>query len=212
MSALATLGRTLADTNDTESWGTAHAKVIGSYQAGAFAKPTSVETYARQMLAPRDFKGNAATRSGNRWEPLLLAWAGAEPNSLLIHHPDNRQYGATVDGVRRSAIVETKAKHNKVVTGPTPREIRQMAWQLYCLPELDAVDFVWGELVEQRDRGGSPILDERGSSMWELRRDPLTLTYPRDHPMIVAALSLIVPIADEVLAIVNTARTERSPF
>lgn len=202
MSALAALGRTLADTNDTESWGTAHAKVIGSYQAGAFAKPTSVETYARQMLAPRDFKGNAATRSGNRWEPLLLAWAGAEPNSLLVHHPDNRQYGATVDGVRGPVIVETKAKHNKVVEAPTPREIRQMAWQLHCLPELDAVDFVWGELIR----------DDREPDGWRLRRDPLTLTYPRDHPLMVAALSLIVPIAAEVLAIVNTARAERSPF
>ncbi|WP_295014837.1 hypothetical protein [uncultured Microbacterium sp.] len=212
MSALAELGRTLADTADAASWGGAHAKVIGSYQAGAFAKPTSVETYARQMLTPRDFKGNAATRSGNRWEPLLLAWAGSEPNSLLIHHPDNRQYGATVDGTRGKTIHETKAKHNQVITAPTPREIRQMAWQMFCLPEMDEVRYVAGELVQQRDRNGEPVLDEHGNPEWELRRDPLTFTYPRDHHLIVAALSLIVPIAADVLAIVNAARTERSPF
>lgn len=200
MSALASLGRTLGDTADPGSWDRAHSRVIGSYQAGAFAKPESVETYVRQMLSPRDFKGNETTRSGVRWEPMLLAWAGAEPNSLLIHHPDEKQFGATVDGTH-ARIVETKAKHNKVVTGPTPREIRQMAWQLYCLPEFDGVDFVWGELVRAF-----------GPEGWKLRRDPQTITYPRDHPLIVDALALIVPIAHEVLAGVNAARLERTPF
>ncbi len=201
MSALAILDRTLADSADPSSWDQAHGRVIGSYQAGAFAKPQSVETYVRQMRAPRDFKGNEATRTGNQWEPLLLAWAGAEPNSLLIHHPDEKQFGATVDGIRGSRIVETKAKLMKVVTGPTPREIRQMAWQLHVLPEYDAVDFTWGELV--RAFGPEP---------WRLRRDPETITFPRDHPQIVAALNLIVPIAHEVLAGVNAARLERTPF
>lgn len=201
MSALAVLDRTLGDTADPSSWDALHRRVIGSYQAGAFAKPGSVETYVRQMLAPRDFKGNAATESGNRWEPMLLAWAGAEPNSLCIHHPDEKQFGATVDGIVATRIVETKAKHNKVVTGPTPREVRQIAWQLFCLPEYDAVDFVWGELVR-----------EFGPHGWRLRRDPQTITFPRDHPQIVAATNLIVPIAHEVLAGVNAALLERTPF
>lgn len=199
MSALAVLGRTLADTADPDSWNQVHGRVIGSYQAGAFAKPGSVETYVRQMLAPRDFKGNEATRSGNRWEPMLLAWAGAEPNSLLIHHPDEKQYGATVDGTAALRIVETKAKHNKVVTGPTPREVRQIAWQLHCLPEYDGADFVWGELVQD-------------GTEWVLRRDPQTLHFDRDHPQIVTALNLIVPIAADVLAGVNAAITEGVPF
>ncbi|MBW1639278.1 hypothetical protein G3H63_09365 [Microbacterium resistens] len=206
VTCLADLGRTLADTADPASWSQVHSRVIGSYQAGAFAKPASVETYVRQMLSPRDFKGNAATRSGNRWEPFLLAWAGAEPNSLLIHHPDERQYGATVDGTRGAAIVETKAKHNKVVAGPTPREVRQMAWQLYCLPEYEAVDFTWGELV--RDRR----FPDDHPDAWRLRRDPLTITFPRDHPRMVAATDLIVPIAGEVLAALNSALAERTPF
>lgn len=201
MSALAVLGRTLADTADPTSWDRAHGRVIGSYQAGAFAKATSVETYIRQMLAPRDFKGNDATRSGVRWEPMLLAWAGAEPNTLLIHHPEEKQFGATVDGTMNRRITETKAKHNKVVDGPTPREIRQMAWQLFCLPEYEGADFVWGELVRAFGPDG-----------WRLRRDPQTLHFDRDHPQIVAALDLIVPIAHEVLTGVNAALLERTPF
>ncbi len=190
MRELADLGRTLADSADRESWLAVHGRVIGSSTAGKFAKPGSVETYVRQILEPRTFQGNAATESGNRWEPMLLAWA-ARPNSLLIHHPDNERFGATVDGTHRVGarlgITETKAKHNRVVTGPTPYEIRQLAWQLYCIPEAEFADWVWGELVE---RGGE----------WVLRRDPQTLTFDRDHPQIVAATSLIVPIAHDVIA------------
>lgn len=196
MSALADLGRTLADTRDHASWQAVHGDTIGSYAAGKFAKPGSVETYIRQILTPRSFGGNAATRSGVRWEPMLLAWAGAEPNSLFIHHPDERGFGATVDGTRGSVVVETKAKHNRIVDGPTPSEVRQMAWQLHCLPEYSAVDFTWGELVE----------DPTDPDGWRLRRDPQTITYPRDHPLIVAATDLIVPIAGEVLAGIRAAR------
>ncbi|GLU91312.1 hypothetical protein [Agromyces sp. NBRC 114283] len=191
MSELADLGRTLADSADRESWLAVHGRVIGSSTAGKFAKPGSVETYVRQILEPRTFRGNAATESGNRWEPMLLAWAGADPNSLLIHHPDNERFGATVDGTRRVGarlgITETKTKHNRIVTGPTPYEIRQLAWQLYCIPEAEFADWVWGELVEQ---GGE----------WVLRRDPQALVFYRDHPQIVAATSLIVPIAHDVVA------------
>lgn len=187
MSALAVLDRTLADSADRESWLNVHDKVIGSSTAGKFAKPGSVETYVRQILAPRTFSGNASTESGNRWEPLLLAFVGAEPNSLFVHHPENRRFAATVDGTRGARIVETKAKHNKVITGPTPYEVRQLAWQLHVLPEYEGAEWVWGELV-QRD------------GEWDLRRDPQTLVFHRDDPRIVAATQLIVPIADEVLA------------
>ena len=198
MSALEVLGRTLADMSDEAAWQAAHADVIGSYQAGAFAKPESVETYLRQIISSHDWDGNASTESGRRWEPLLLAWAGAEPNSLLIHHPDEHQFAATVDGTTSQGasfgIVETKSKHNKVVAGPTPREIRQMAWQLFCIPEAVEVRYVWGELIRDPLEG------------WRLRRDPLTLVYPRDHPLMVAALALIVPIAHDVLAALRRVR------
>lgn len=201
MSALAALGRTLADSADRESWLNVHGRVIGSSTAGKFAKRESVEIYVRQILEPRTFRGNASTESGNRWEPMLLAWAGADPNSLFIHHPDNERFGATVDGTRRVGarlgITETKAKHNRVVTGPTPYEVRQLAWQLYCIPEAEFADWVWGELVDKGPDAG-----------WDLRRDPQTLTFYRDHPQIVAATALIVPIAHEVLSLLNEAREE----
>ena len=199
MSALAVLDRTLADSADRASWLNVHDKVIGSSTAGKFAKPGSVETYVRQILEPRTFSGNASTESGNRWEPLLLAFAGAEPNSLFVHHPDNRRFGATVDGTRGGEIVETKAKHNKVIDGPTPYEVRQIAWQLHVLPEYTGVRWVWGELVRDGDE-------------WVLRRDPQTLIFHRDDPRIVAATQLIVPIAEQVLAALDAAPVLQGAF
>ncbi|KSU52865.1 hypothetical protein [Microbacterium enclense] len=206
MTALAVLERTLGDTADRDSWAHVHEQTIGSYAASSFAKPTSVETYVRQIIAPREFRGNAATESGVRWEPMLLAWAGAEPNTLFVHHPEHRGFGATVDGTIPGdpfAIVETKAKHNRIIDGPTPREVRQMAWQLFCIPEASECRFVWGELVTGPSEDGG----------WRLRRDPQTLIFPREHPAIVTATALIVPIAHEVLAGVRAARkAESTPF
>ena len=206
MTFLDTLGRTVADSADRESWLSQHDRVIGSSTAGKFARAGSVETYVRQILAPRTFTGSEVTENGHRWEPVLLAWAGAEPNSLLIHHPDEPRFAATVDGTIPLAggfgICETKTKHNKVVTGPTPYEIRQLAWQLYCLPEADLAHWVWGEVVR----------DETEPDGWRLRRDPMTLVYHRDSPEIVAATDLIVPIAHDVLAALTAAREIESPF
>lgn len=206
MSALAALDRTLADSNDRESWLNVHGKVIGSSTAGKFAKPGSVETYVRQILAPRSFSGNESTRSGNDWEPALLGAVGARPNSLFIHHPDNRRFGATIDGTkaltRGLIIVETKTKHNVIVTGPTPYELRQLAWQLYCIPEAVEAAWVWGEIV--RDPA-SPI-------GWRLRRPPQVMTFLRDDPRIVAATDLIVPIAHQVLTALDAATVARVPF
>lgn len=206
MSTLAVLDRTLADSADRESWLDVHDKVIGSSTAGKFAKPGSVETYVRQILAPREFKGNETTRSGNDWEPALLAAVGAQPNSLFIHHPDNRRFGATIDGTktltRGLVIVETKTKHNRIVNGPTPYEVRQLAWQLYCIPEAVEAAWVWGEVV--RDPA-SPV-------GWRLRRAPEALTFTRDNPQIVAATSLIVPIAHAVLAALDAAQSMKVPF
>lgn len=206
MSALAELDRTLADSADRESWLDVHDKVIGSSTAGKFAKPGSVETYVRQILAPREFKGNETTRSGNDWEPALLAAVGARPNSLFIHHPDNRRFGATIDGTKPVAdgfsIVETKTKHNQIVTGPTPYEVRQLAWQMFCVPEAVDAEWVWGEVVR----------DPHSPVGWRLRRPPQTITFRRDDPQIVAATELIVPIAHAVLAALDAATTAKVPF
>lgn len=202
MSALAVLDRTLADSADRASWLDVHDKVIGSSTAGKFAKPGSVETYVRQILEPRTFSGNESTRSGNDWEPALLGAVGARPNSLFIHHPDNRRFGATIDGTKPTgdgfAIVETKTKHNKHVDGPTPYEIRQLAWQMFCVPEADYAQWTWGELVPDTDAPG----------YWRLHRPVQSLIFHHDHPQIVAATNLIVPIARRVVELLDAAREE----
>ena len=206
MSVLAALGRTLADSIDRESWLAVHDKVIGSSTAGKFARPESVETYVRQILAPRTFRGNGATERGNLWEPALLAAARATPNSLFIHHPDNPRFAATVDGSRETgggfAIVETKTKNERVVNRPSPYEIRQLAWQMYCVPEAAAAEWWWGEIVR----------DSQAPDGWRLRRPAQHLIFDRDSPEIVAATNLIVPIAHDVLAALNAATLTEVPF
>jgi hypothetical protein len=206
MGNLATLDRTLADSADRDSWLDMHGKVIGSSTAGKFARPSSVETYVRQILAPRSFRGNGSTERGNLWEPALLAAANARPNSLLIHHPDEHRHAATVDGTKPTptgfAIVETKTKNERIVDSPTPYEVRQLAWQLYCIPEAEFAEWWWGEIVQ----------DPRSPDGWRLRRPPQHLVFPRDHPQMVAATNLIVPIAHDVLAALDAALATGVPF
>lgn len=207
MSTLAILDRTLADSNDRDSWLDVHDKVIGSSTAGKFANPGSVETYVRQILAPRTFRGNESTERGNLWEPALLAAAGAQPNSLFIHHPDNRRFGATIDGTKQLgdgafAIVETKTKNERIVTRPTPYEVRQLAWQMYCIPEAAHAEWWWGEIIR----------DPQSPDGWRLRRPAQHLIFRRDSPEIAAALSLIVPIAHDVAAALEAATRAKVPF
>lgn len=206
MSDLAVLDRTLADSADRDSWLGVHETVIGSSTAGKFAKLASVETYVRQILSPRTFSGNGHTARGNDWEPALLAAAGARPNSLFIHHPDERGFGATVDGTKPTeggfAIVETKTKNERIVTSPTPYEVRQLAWQMFCIPEAEYGEWWWGEIVP----------DKHSPDGWRLRRPPQRLIFTRDHPAIVLATNLIVPIAHAVLAALTAAKTSKVPF
>lgn len=196
--------RIVNDGADREAWKAARHMRIGASDAGKFAKASSVEAYVRSKLMPDSFRGNAATESGNRWEPMLLAWAGFEQNKALIRHPTTRGFVATPDGIREDAeglhLAEVKAKHLQILDGPKVHEVRQMAFQLHVVPEAVDVTYVWGELV-QRD------------GEWDLRRDPQTLIFHRDHPAIVAATQLIVPIADLVLAALDAAPSlEKVPF
>lgn len=206
MSALATLGRTLASSDDRESWLNVHGHVIGSSTAGKFARLSSVETYVRQILEPRPFRGNGSTERGNLWEPALLGAAGAESNSLFIHHPENHRFACTVDGTRPSdagfVIVETKTKHERVVTIPTPYEVRQLAWQMYCIPEAEYAEWWWGEIVP----------DSSSPDGWRLRRPPQHLTFYRNDPAIILATELIVPIAGQVCAALDAATLTKVPF
>lgn len=189
--------RILNDGTDRESWLEARSgAVIGASDAAKFAKLTSVNSYVEAKLKPSTFAGNGSTQSGNRWEPMLLAWAGVPGNKALIHHPDEPGFAATPDGIRvfelGSAgwlnLAEIKAKHNKIINGPTPAEFRQVAWQLFVIPEAEYVDWVWGELVEVNGE-------------WELRDDsPKKVTFMRTDPRIIATQNEIVPIATAVLA------------
>lgn len=212
MSALAILGRTLADSADRDSWLAVHDRVIGSSTAGKFAKPTSVETYARQILSPRAFHGNEATRSGHDWEPAILAAVCAEPNSLLIHHPDNERLAATVDGTISTAtgfaICEAKTKHEKAFDHldpfnvPTPYEIRQLAFQLHVIPEAEHAVWAWAELVRE----------PRSPVGWRLRRPVQSVIFHRDHPRIVEATTIILPISNAVLELLDAASLTKVPF
>ncbi len=212
MSALAALGRTLADSNDRESWLAVHDRVIGASTAGKFAKLASAGTYARQILTPRTFHGNEATQSGHDWEPAFLSAIGAEQNTLFIHHPESTRFAATPDGTKQTgtgfAVCEVKAKHMKAFDPtdphdvPTPYEIRQAAWQLHVIPEAEHCEWAWGELVR----------DPRSPVGWRLRRPVQSVIFDRTHPRVVKATALILPIADRVLELLDAALTVRTPF
>jgi hypothetical protein len=203
------LQRIVVDGTDHEAWRIARRTgVIGASTAAKFAKPSSVELYLAAMLAPATFSGNGFTESGHRWEPMMLAYADIPQNLALFHSPHERGFTATPDGVRalpdgRVRLAECKAKHGKVVDGPDASEWRQLAWQFEVFPEADAIEFLWVELTR----------NERGD--WDLRPNlhglPKRLVVTRDHPKIVAARALVVPIATEVLARLRVALSyERS--
>lgn len=183
--------RVLADSADREAWLLKREGRIGASDAAKYAKAESVELYADSKVKPSAFTGNTTTRNGNRWEPMLLAWVGIPQNTLLIHHPDNEHFVATPDGLSTDGIVrlaEIKTKHNKVILKPTPSELRQVAWQLFVIPEAELVEWAWGEVVGEGEH-------------WELRDDsPKKITYRRSDQLIVDMQNQIVPIATAVLA------------
>lgn len=196
--------RIIVDGHDRDLWLDARRQVIGASDAAKFAKASSVDKYLAAKLAPSTFTGNAYTEQGHRWEPMMLAYAGIPQNVALIHSPDQPGFAATPDGLRvnadgRLTLAECKAKHGKVVDGPSTGEWRQLAWQFEVLPEADEIEFLWCELVKN-DR------DE-----WDLRDAhhgiPHRIVITRDHPKIVAARALIVPIATDVLARLRVALT-----
>jgi len=197
--------RIVVDGLDRDAWLAARRNgIIGASDAAKFAKASSVDKYLAAKLAPSTFSGNAYTEQGHRWEPMMLAYAGIPQNVALIHSPDEPGFAATPDGLRvnadgRLTLAECKAKHGKVVDGPSTGEWRQLAWQFLVLPEADAIEFLWVELVRN-------ARDE-----WDLRAEhrgiPHRLVVTRDHPKIVAATALIVPIATDLLARLRVALT-----
>lgn len=196
--------RIIVDGSDRDLWLGARRQVLGASDAAKLAKPSSVDLYLAAKLAPSTFTGNAYTEQGHRWEPMMLAYAAIPQNVALIHSPDEPGFAATPDGLRvnadgRLTLAECKAKHGKVVAGPSTAEWRQLAWQFLVLPEADEIEFLWVELVKN-------ARDE-----WDLRAEhrgiPRRLTVTRDHPKIVAATAQIVPIATDLLARLRVALT-----
>lgn len=189
---LSYLDRVLADSADRASWMEARGPRIGASDAAKFAKPESVPLYIDGKVNPPRFAGNATTENGNRWEPMLLAWAGIPQNTLFIHHPEEEGFAATPDGLEvsgsRMRLAEIKTKHNKIISEPTPAELRQVAWQIHVLQEAECVVWVWGEVVQV-------------NGDWELREDsPKSIVYERTDPLIIGIQNKLIPIATEVLA------------
>lgn len=176
---------------DRERWALARRKVIGASDAKSLSKPESVDKYLLAKLKDDgSFHGNAATAQGHRWEPMMLAWAGVDENKALIHSPLEIGFAATPDGVG-DVIAECKAKHNRIVTGPTLPEKRQIAWQFLCLPEFDRLQWIWMEIDER----GEPFHDE-----------PKYVEFRRDDPELVTLTQLMLPIATDLLARLRAAR------
>jgi hypothetical protein len=73
---------------------------------------------------------------------------------------------------------------------------------MFCIPEAIQAEWVWGEIVR----------DPKSPIGWRLRRPPQVLTFTRDHPAIVAASALIVPIALQVLDALDAATSTAVPF
>jgi hypothetical protein len=189
--------RILDDGTDRERWLAARADgVIGASDAAGYVKASSEDLYVAAKLKVSSFHGNAFTEAGHEWEPRLLAAVGLQQSTLLIHSPGEPGFAATPDAVKATPegiiLGEAKIKHNKVVYGPTPREFRQVAWQMMCVG-WDLVlftEFVWGELVDG-----------------ELRNNAIEPKRLRIYPADVEhLLQPMVDIATPVLARVRAAR------
>ncbi|MFV0432840.1 MAG: hypothetical protein ACK5LO_02485 [Leucobacter sp.] len=186
--------RILDDGEDRESWLESRSSVICASDVKAYARSESVEKYVAAKIAARTFGGNEYTESGHEYEPMILAFLEVTPNKALIHAPSNPRFGATPDGLD-TCLAECKVRHGKIAPNPSAGEWRQIAWQFMCVPESDVLKF--GTLTVLRDETGA----------WMPRTiDPLSvLVIERDHPKITAAIGLIRPIADEVLAALDIA-------
>lgn len=187
--------RILDDGRDRGKWLLSRSPVIGASDVKKYAKRESVPLYLADKISDNHFQGNEYTDSGNKFESMILAYLGVQPNKALIHAPGNMGFAATPDGLD-DVLAEVKVRHGKIKPNPDVGEWRQLAWQLLCVPEVEVVKF--GTLTVMRDAQG----------VWQPRAtDPFSeLVVDRDHPKIIAATALIVPIAEEVLAALGAAR------
>jgi len=181
--------RILHDGIDREGWLHARTPVVGASDAAKLAKEASVESVLASKLSTREWNGNSYTAQGHRWEPMMLAWAGITPNVALIHAPGNRGFAATPDGADATVGAECKAKHNKVVTGPTLGEWRQVAWQFLVVPEFERIEFIWQELV----------IDPHTGKWIPRAAEPKNLTILRGDPRVQTLTATLLPLATDLL-------------
>jgi len=184
--------RILHDGIDRAGWEAARHPVIGASDAAHFAKLASVDKYLAAKLGHGSFQGNSYTESGHRWEPMMLAWAGIPQNLALIHSPAEPGFACTPDGLldldgEHLVLAECKAKHMKVVDGPSTAEWRQLAFQFEVLPEATKTEFIWVEL----DADGEIRAGRHG--------EPCSITVRPDNPNILKARAQILPIAVDLL-------------
>lgn len=179
------LDRILDDGSDRDRWKGRRRGRIGASNAAKFSKIESVDLYVLDLLNDRGWAGNSFTESGHRWEPMMLAYAGIPQNLALFHAPDEEGYAATPDGLTtgRIRLAECKAKHDRIVTGPTLGEWRQVAWQFLVIPEAEECEFIWAEIVDGKLRGD----------------EPKSITIPRTSPKVIELQNKLLPIAREVL-------------
>lgn len=190
--------RIVSDGEDREAWLASRSSFIGASDAKQFAKLASVDKYVAAKIRPREFFGNETTESGHRWEPMILAYLGVPANKAFVHSVMNPRFACTPDGISGGdvpVLAECKARHEVIRPEPNAGEWRQLAWQLLCFPEAELVRFGTATLI--RDDNGEFDVRENGYS---------ALDVYRDHPKIVAATALIVPIAEQVLAALDGAQ------
>lgn len=187
------LDRVLADSADRTNWN--RDSFIGASDAATFAREESIRKYVLAKLKDGQFRGNAYTEAGHRWEPEILDWFGIPHNTLTFHAEDEPGFAATPDGIEvlpsgELVLAEVKVIHGRVHTGPTPSHLRQIWWAQYVMGAR-RTKYLWRELVDGVPR----------------RLEPHIQIIERDD----AALSKLLRIARPVLAGVRAAREfERS--
>lgn len=190
--------RIVVSGEDRGEWLAARDPFIGASDMKMYAKPESVEKYVAAKIRPKAFFGNETTESGHRWEPMILAYLGMPENKAFVHSPSHSRIACTPDGISDCdpfTLAEVKTRHGVIKPNPDAGEWRQLAAQLFCFPEAQRALF--GTLTVLRDSDGN----------WEARKDGYTrLEIPRDHPKIIAATELIIPIAEQVIAALDVAK------
>jgi hypothetical protein len=191
------LERIIADRSvDEPAWLAARIGTVGASDAASFSKPESVPLYVRALLKSGNWSGNRYTESGNTWEGRMLRALGIPENAAMIRSTDEPGFTATPDGIEvlptgEIVLTECKAIHNRIITGPTLAQRRQMWWAQFVVgPEVRRTKFVWQHL------------DDDGPTHLE----PHVLVIERDDDAIARLLTIARPVLDQYRAALQFGR------